>query len=51
MAGQLGRSRVDAALERLAVGDAERRGDGAPDQLEVLRPEGYQRAGVGDFRS
>jgi hypothetical protein len=50
MARHLGRACVDLAPEGLAVGDAERRGDGALDPLEVLRVEGDQGARVGDLR-
>jgi len=50
VARDLGRAGVDAARKGLAVGDAEGRGDGAADLLEVLRRQGDQRARVRDLR-
>jgi hypothetical protein len=50
VAGHLGCPRVDEALPGLAVRDAERRGDGAADRVEVPRGEGHQRPRVRDFR-
>jgi hypothetical protein len=43
-------ARVDVVLKRLAVGDAERRGDRAADRLEVVRRERDERARVRDRR-
>jgi hypothetical protein len=48
VAHDLGRARVDLALEGLRVRDAEGRGDAASDRLEVLRRERDDRARVRD---